>query len=100
MAGPSPVPPPVPDAVPVRGRSLRDAALRVLLRSDSPLTLTEVHRALHLAGFVMLADDPVKKLGDALGYEERRGVVRRVSRGTYTIGTLTPYRRRVLDQAR
>ena len=38
-----------------------------------------------------------EQLGDALGYEERRGTVRRVARGTYVIGTLTPYRRRVVQ---
>ncbi len=96
IAGPVPIPPPLTDAVPVRGRALRDAALRVLLRAEGPLTLAEIHRALHLAGHVLLATDPVKQLGDALGYEERRGTVRRIARGTYVIGTLTPYRRRDL----
>jgi len=90
------VPPPLADAVPLRGRHLRDAALGVLVRAERPLTLAEIHRALHLSGHVLLATDPVKQLGDALGYEERRGVVRRVARGTYALGTLTPYRRRVI----
>lgn len=99
IAGPMPIPPPVADAVPVHGRALRDAALRVLIRAERPLVLAEIHRALHLAGHVLLATDPVKQLGDALGYEERRGTVRRVARGTYAIGTLTPYRRRVLQRA-
>ena len=97
VAGPVPVPPAVVDADPLWGRALRDAALRVLLRAGAPLTLAELHRALHLAGHVLLASDPVKQLGDALGYEERRGVVRRVRRATYEIGALTPYRRRVLE---
>jgi hypothetical protein len=98
IAGPEPVPPPLPDAAPLWGRHLRDAALRVLLRADAPLALAEIHRALHLQGFVLSGSDPVKQLGDALGYEERRGIVRRVERGTYVIGTLTPYRRRVVQQ--
>jgi hypothetical protein len=98
LAGPAPIPPPVTGAVPVWGRALRDAALRVLLRADAPLALAEIHRGLHLDGHVMPATDPVKQLGDALGYEERRGTVRRVARGTYVIGTLTPYRRRVLQR--
>jgi hypothetical protein len=55
VAGPTAVPPPVPDATAVRGRALRDAALRVLLRADGPLTLSEIHRALHLGGLVLLA---------------------------------------------
>jgi hypothetical protein len=100
VAGPAPIPPPLPDAVPLRGRALRDAALRVLLRAEGALTLAEIHRALHLGGNVLLAEDPVKQLGDALGYEERRGVVRRVGRGTYELGTLTPYRRRVLTASK
>jgi hypothetical protein len=74
MPGPAPVPPPIADATPLRGRALRDAALRVLLRAEGPLTLTEIHRALHLSG----------------------GVVRRVRRGTYVLGSLTPYRRRAI----
>jgi hypothetical protein len=94
------VPPPLADAVPLHGRHLRDAALGVLLRAERPLTLAEIHRALHLGGNVLLGTDPVKQLGDALGYEERRGVVRRVTRGTYELGTLTPYRRRVLAASR
>jgi hypothetical protein len=97
VGGPTPVPPAAVDAMPLRGRALRDAALRTLLRADGPLTLAEIHRALHLGGHVLLAADPVKQLGDALGYEERRGVVRRIARGTYALGTLTPYRRRVLE---
>ena len=100
ISGPTPVPPAAVDAVPLRGRALRDAALRTLLRADGPLTLAEIHRALHLGGYVLPAIDPVKQLGDALGYEERRNVVRRVARGTYVIGTLTPYRRRVLTTSK
>jgi hypothetical protein len=100
IAGPEPIPPPMVGAVPLRGRALRDAALRVLLHAEEPLQLAEIHRALLLGGNVLPARDPVKQLGDALGYEERRGVVRRVARGTYRIGTLTPYRRRTLTQRR
>jgi hypothetical protein len=81
------------------GRALRDAALRVLLRGDGALRLVEIHRALHLAGYELLADDPAKQLGDALGYEARRGTVRRVARGAYEIRTLSPYRRRALERA-
>lgn len=69
VAGPAPVPPPVAAASPVWGRALRDTALRVVLRAGAPCTLTEIHRAPHLAGFVIDAGDPVKRLGDALGYE-------------------------------
>ena len=98
VAGPEPIPPPLVDALPVRGRALRDAALRALLRADHALALSEIHRVLHLRGHVLLAADPVKQRGDALGYEERRGTVRRVARGTYAIGTLTPHRRRVLQR--
>ena len=99
IGGPVPIPPPLDDATPVRGRALRNAALAVLLRAGAPCTLAEIHRALHLRGHVLPGTDAVKQLGDALGYEERRGTVRRVARGTYALDTVTPYRRRVLERS-
>jgi hypothetical protein len=83
VAGPDPIPPPLPNAQPVHGRGLRQAVLRSLTDAGRPLTLTEIHRALHLSGYRLGAERPVKQLGDALTYEERNGRVRRVARGTY-----------------
>jgi hypothetical protein len=51
--------------------------------ADRPLTLTEIRRALHLSGYVLASEQPVKQLGDALRYEEHLGRVRRVERATY-----------------
>lgn len=94
VPGPAPVGRPAPPAVPVRGRHLRYAALGVLLRARKPMTLPEIHRALHAAGFVIDGWHPVKQLADALGWEHEKQRARRVRRGVYEIGRLNPYRRR------
>jgi hypothetical protein len=94
IGGPAPIPPPTRNAIPVRGADLRFAALGVLVRSGSPMTLPEIHRALHLTGFRISGAHVVKQLADALGYEHRHGRARRVARGTYAIGELSPARRR------
>jgi hypothetical protein len=92
--GPSPIPPPIGGAQPIRGRELRYAALAVLARAGTALTLPDIHRALHLRGFVISGHRAVKTLGDALAYECRQGRVHRTARGTYAIGELSPARRR------
>ncbi len=94
IGGPAPIPPPTRDAIPVRGADLRYAALGVLVRAGTPLTLPEVHRALHLTGYRIAGARAVKQLGDAMAYEHNQGRVRRIARGTYAIGELSPARRR------
>jgi hypothetical protein len=94
LGGPAPVPPTFPDATPVSGRALRRAVLAALARAAQPLTLTEIHRELHLRGHRLAGAHPVKQLGDALRYEEQRGRVRRVARGTYAVSHLSPANRR------
>lgn len=94
VGGPAPIPPAVPNAIPVRGADLRFAALGVLVRAGTPMTLPEIHRALHLTGFRIAGPRSVKQLGDALGYEHSRGRAHRTARGTYVIGELSPARRR------
>jgi hypothetical protein len=94
VAGPPPIPAPLPDAIPVHGARLRSAALGVLLRARHPLTLSEIHRALYLSGYRIGGRHVVKQLADALGYEHQCGRARRVSRGVYTVGQLSPARRR------
>jgi hypothetical protein len=92
--GPAPIPPPVRGAQAIRGRELRYAALGVLVRAGSPMSLPEIHRALHLAGYRIAGNGVVKRLGDALAYECRKGRVTRVARRTYALGELSPARRR------
>jgi hypothetical protein len=83
LPGPPAIPPPVSDARPLSGRPLRQAVVAALMAAGRPLTLTEIHRALHISGYRLTSDHAVKQLGDALRYEEQRGGVRRVARGTY-----------------
>jgi hypothetical protein len=83
VPGPAPIPPPAPGAQPLRGRALRRAVLAALKGAGRPLTLTEIHRALHLSGYCLASEHPVKQLGDALRYEELQDRVRRIARGTY-----------------
>ncbi len=96
--GPAPIPPAAPNAYPLRGRDLRFAALAVLATHDRPMSLVEIHRALHLGGYVVDSRFPVKRLGDALGYEERNGRAYRVKRGVYELGKLSPAERRRAEQ--
>jgi hypothetical protein len=58
------------------------------------MALPEIHRALHLTGFRIAGDHAVKQLADALGYEHDHARARRVVRGVYAIGELSPARRR------
>jgi hypothetical protein len=81
VGGPAPVGPGAPDALPIRGRSLRYAAVGVLIRAGTPLALPDIHRRLHLAGYRIDGEHQVKQLADALGYEHRRGRARRIERG-------------------
>jgi hypothetical protein len=94
IGGPAPIPPPTRDAVPLLGRQLRYAALGVLIRAERPLSLPEIHRALHLTGYAVVGRNPVKRLADAMGYEHDHGRARRLARGVYAVGELTPARRR------
>jgi hypothetical protein len=72
----------VPGAQPLHGRALRRTVLASLRDAGRPLTITEIHRSLHLAGY-RLSERAVKQLGDALRYEEQQDRVRRVARATY-----------------
>jgi len=83
VPGPSVVPPPAPGAQPLWGRPLRRAVLASLRKAGGPLTVSQIHRSLHLSGYCLRSEQPVKQLGDALRYEELQGRVRRVARGTY-----------------
>jgi hypothetical protein len=101
VPGPAPVGRPAPPAIGVYGAELRYAALGVLARAGRPLTLAEIHRALHATGFAIDSRRPVKQLADSLGWEHERGRARRVARGVYEIGELSPYRlRRALRDPR
>ena len=94
--GPPPLPPPAPNATALRGASLRYAALAVLAHAKGPLTLFEIHRQLHLRGYVLAGRHPVQQLADALGYEHECGRAHRTARGTYEVRVLSPAHRRHL----
>jgi hypothetical protein len=94
VGGPPPIPRPQRDATPLSGKQLRYAALGVLVRAGRPLGLAEIHAALHLAGYRLSGRRPVQQLADALGYEHEQGRARRVMRSVYTVGTISPSRRR------
>jgi hypothetical protein len=94
VTGPPPIPPIAPNAIPLRGKALRFASLAVLARTDNDMSLTEIHRELHLDGFAIAARHPVKRLADALGYEALAGRAVRTMRGRYALGILSPAERR------
>src|SRR5690242_5973610 len=98
--GPAPIPPVARNAHPVRGRELRVAALAVLAQHHRPMTLTEIHRELHLQGYAIESRTPVQRLADALAYEARKGRAVRVDRGVYRVGVLNPADRRKVERAR
>ena len=98
--GPPAIPREAPNALPLWGRHLRYGALAVLARHARPMKLVEIHRALHLEGYAIESRFPVKRLADALGYESTLGRVRRVERGVYALGELTPGLRRSIERSR
>jgi hypothetical protein len=98
--GPPPIPPVARQAKPLHGKHLRSGALAVLARNDRPMTLTEIHRQLHLNGYAIASHHPVQRLADALAYETRKGRARRVERATYVIDELNPGTRRRLRALR
>ena len=96
--GPPPIPPVAPNALAVRGKHLRSAALAVLARNGRSMTLVEIHRELHLYGYAIDSREPVKRLANSLCYEEAKGRARRVERGVYRIGLLNPGERRRIER--
>jgi len=94
--GPPPIPPVAPNAQPLTGTQLRSTVLAILLGERRPMTLVEVHREVHLRGYVIASREPVKRLADALRYETILGRAHRVDRGIYTLGELSPGTRRRL----
>lgn len=78
------LPPAAPNAEPLHGARLRSTC-RDLLRERGPLELRQLHELLHLRGYLVHSDAPVRALADALAYEVARGRVRRVCRGTYAL---------------
>jgi hypothetical protein len=94
LGGPPPIPPPAKNSLPRHGKHLRSTVLAILLRGDRPMTLVEIHRQLHLGGYVIASREPVKRLGNAMAYEVAKGRARRVDRGIYVIDRLNPGERR------
>jgi len=96
--GPPPIPPVAKNALALRGKHLRSAALAVLARNARAMTLVEIHRELHLYGYAIDSREPVKRLANSLGYEVAKGRVRRVDRGVYVLDRLNPGVRRRIER--
>jgi hypothetical protein len=76
------VPDPAPGAITTSGVHLRRIC-REILHRHGPQSLVELHRLLHLYGYVIAARAQAKALADALAYEVERKRARRVKRGVY-----------------
>ena len=77
-----PLPPLPEDPVWLWGRRLRAVCLRLLHRCGT-LPLRQLHALLHLHGFGVAGEQPVKVLADALGEETDQGRAVREGRGRY-----------------
>lgn len=86
-AGPDtrPLPAVQVNAVVLRGARIRQVAVALLHRFGEQ-TLTELHAAIHLHGYVLPGRQPVKVLADALAHEARAGRAVRRRRGVYAPG--------------
>ncbi|MBK5224543.1 MAG: hypothetical protein JJE52_17035 [Acidimicrobiia bacterium] len=78
------LPPVVHHPIPLFGRRLRSVCLTILARHGAQ-RLRDLHGLLHLYGFVIAAEAPVRVLADALGYEHDRQRAQRVRRGVYAL---------------
>jgi hypothetical protein len=96
--GPPPIPPVAVNSLPLCGKHLRSAVLAVLARNQRSMTLVEIHRELHLNGYVIASRQPVKRLANSLGYESIKGRAKRVDRGTYALDRLNPGERRRISR--
>ena len=78
--------PPAPaGAMTIGGRRLRRLCLHVL-SGRGPLTLAELHGAIHLQGYLLESRRPVQALADAIAYEVKLGHAVRHRRGVYGVG--------------
>ena len=78
------MPPVGPNATRLVGRPLRSACL-ALFRRYGQLRLDQLHTLIHLHGYLIASDHPVKALADAMAYELRKGRLRRPARGVYEL---------------
>lgn len=73
----------------LRGRSLREAALAVLLaHAGAPVSIRETLEAFDRRGCEVMGGHPEKTLSDGLRYEMSKGRALRVSRGVYRINAM------------
>lgn len=70
----------------LRGASVREAAVAVLINARRPLTILEIIQRLDRRGCVLPGPKPRQVLADGLGHEVKKGRVVRVRRGVYEIG--------------
>jgi len=71
-----------PESIPLGGVHLRRVCIE-LLRRHGAQTLVDLHRLLHLHGYVIAAPTQAKTLADAMAFEVESDRARRVRRGVY-----------------
>lgn len=75
------------DRRPIRNIALRRAVMRVLLRAGDPVRVAEIVRRLEDDDRIEIADaheaTASQRISNLLGWQVRRGRVRRVARGAY-----------------
>ena len=77
------------DRRPIRNIALRRAVMRVLLRAREPVCVAEIIRRLEDDDRIAIADaheaTASQRVSNLLGWQVRRGRVRRVARGEYLV---------------
>lgn len=77
------------DRRPIRNIALRRAVMRVLLRAKEPVRVAEIVRRLEDGDRIAIADaheaTASQRISNLLGWQVRRGRVRRIARGEYLV---------------
>ena len=77
------------DRRPIRNIALRRAVMRVLMRAREPVRVAEIVRRLEEDDHIAISDTreatASQRVSNLLGWQVRRGRVRRVARGKYLV---------------
>ena len=77
------------DRRPIRNIALRRAVMRVLMRAREPVRVAEIVRRLEEDDHIAISDTheatASQRVSNLLGWQVRRGRVRRVARGEYLV---------------